>query len=228
MHCDVRQYFPSIDHQILRLILVRTIGDRDVMGLIDKILASGVGVQAEEYNMMYFPGDDLFAVSRSRGLPIGNLASQHWANVYLNEPDQYAKRVLKCRAYIRFVDDILLFSQHKKQLQEWRQATIWYLQRLRLTLHENCAQPRPVETGVPFLGFVVFPGHRRLKRRNGIAFQRRLKPLARDCRSGELDWEKLDASLLGWINHARYGDTWGLRKAILNSAGLSLEPLYHE
>ena len=106
MHLDVRQFFPSIDHHILKGILSRKIGDTDVIELIAKIIASGVGVQAEVYAMVYFPGDDLFAASRPRGLPIGNLTSQHWANVYMNELDQYTKRKLKCRAYIRFVDDV--------------------------------------------------------------------------------------------------------------------------
>ena len=88
MHLDVRQFFPSIDHEILRLILSRTIGDVKVMNLVEKIIASGAGVQAGEYDMVYFPKDNIFAANRPRGLPIGNLTSQHWANVYLNELDQ--------------------------------------------------------------------------------------------------------------------------------------------
>ena len=82
-------------------------------------------------------------LQRPRGLRIGNLTSQHWANVYLNELDQYAKRELKCRAYIRYVDYFLAFADNKIQLNECLAAIIKYLQRLRLTLHENCAQPRP-------------------------------------------------------------------------------------
>jgi hypothetical protein len=223
MHCDVRQFFPSVDHQILKTMLARTIGDGDVLGLIGKILSNGVGVQNEEYDPVYFPGDDLFAANRPRGLPIGNLTSQHWANLYLNELDQYAKRVLKCHAYIRYVDDILLFADDRQTLHKWRQAIITFLQQLRLTLHESKAQPRPVTTGVPFLGFIVFPDHRRLKRRNGFAFQRRLKVIARQRGTGAIDASQLQASLQGWINHARYGDTWGLRSAVLASAGLGGE-----
>jgi retron-type reverse transcriptase len=223
MHCDVRQYFPSVDHQILRAILARTIGDAAVLGLIDKILASGVGVQAEEYTMVYFPGDDLFAVHRPRGLPIGNLTSQHWANVYLNELDQYVKRVLQCPAYLRYVDDLVLFADDTRTLLAWREAIIVFLQTLRLTLHETRAQPRPVEIGLPFLGFIVFPDHRRLKRRNGIAFQRRLKTLAARWRAGEIETGQLHARVQGWLNHARYGDTYGLRRAVLAAADLSWE-----
>lgn len=85
---------------------------------------------------------------------------------------------------------------------------------LRLTLHPG-AQPRPVAEGIPFLEFTVYPGRRRLKRRKGVQFQRKLRGLVRAWESGELDTETLKASLSGWINHARYGNTVGLRKAVL-------------
>ncbi|MBT3392344.1 MAG: RNA-dependent DNA polymerase [Chloroflexi bacterium] len=220
MHLDVRQFFPSIDHEILKDILSRTIGDEAVLELIAKIISSGDGVQAEVYEPVYFPGDDLFSLIRQRGLPIGNLTSQHWANVYLNEFDQHAKRVLKCRAYLRFVDDILLFGDDKSMLSEWRTAIIEFLQDLRLTIHETKAQPRPVHIGVPFLGFQIFPDHRRLKRRNGIAFRRRLRVIANQSRICQIEHDQMQASIQGWLNHASYGDTWGLRRAVLHSVGL--------
>lgn len=223
MHCDVRQFFPSIDHAILLDILARTIGDPDVMTLIEKIVSSGAGVQKGEYDMIYYPGDDLFAAVRPRGLPIGNLTSQHWGNVYLNELDQYVKRTLKCRQYVRYVDDLLFFSNDKSQLRVWRENVIQFLAALRLSLHENSAQARPVKDGVSFLGFIVFPDHRRLKPRNGFAYRRRLKGLARRWRQGLLATETLEASLRGWLNHARYGDTQGLRRAVLSAAGLAME-----
>ena len=175
MHLDVRQFFASIDHEILLSVLSRTIGDEQVLGLVEKIVASGNGLQDDEYDMVYFPGDDLLAAGRARGLPIGNLTSQHWANVYLNDLDQYAKRVLKCRAYIRYVDDVLLFANEKDTLHQWREEITLFLQGLCLSIHASRAQPRPVSTGVTFLGFQVFPEYRRLKPANGYAFQRRLK-----------------------------------------------------
>jgi len=220
MHLDVRQFFPSIDHEILLSTLSRTVGDERAMGLIRKIIASGNGVQADEYDMVYFPNDDLFAKERPRGLPIGNLTSQNWANVYLNELDQYAKRSLKCHAYMRYVDDMLTFANEKDELHQRRAGIIQYLQTQRLTLHEESAQPRPSYTGVSFLGFQVFPDYRRLKPANGYAFQRRLKNLWSLCKDGELSQTDLTTRLQSWINHARYGDTWGLRSAVLSAAGV--------
>jgi retron-type reverse transcriptase len=212
--CDVKQFFPSIDHAILRRILARKLADGDVMWLVDRILESGVGVLSEVYEMVYFAGDDLFAANLPRGLPIGNLCSQQWANTYLNELDQFVKRALQVRCYVRYVDDMLLFGDDKKQLWQWRAALVGKLAELRLTLHEWRAQPRPVTEGFPFLGFVIYPTHRRLKRRKGIAFQRRFRKLLAAYAQGEIDYERLNASVQGWINHVSYGDTWGLREAL--------------
>jgi len=170
--------------------------------------------------MVYFAGDDLFAVNRPRGLPIGNLTSQHWANVYLNELDQYAKRELKCRAYIRYVDDILLFSDDKGTLHEWREEIVAFLESLRLALHETKAQSRPSATGVSFLGFQVYPDHRRLKPANGYAFQRRLRGMQGSLAAGRLDQRDFSARLISWLNHAGHGDTWGLRRSILAKANV--------
>ena len=213
--CDVVQFFPAIDHSLLRRILNRRIPDGAIRRLIAHILASGAGVLAEEYEMVYYPGDDLFAVYRPRGLPIGNLTSQFWANCYLNEFDHFVTRELGCRAYLRYMDDFLLFADDKAQLWRWRSALIARLAGLRLQLHEAQAQPRPVTEGLQFLGFVVYPTHRRLKRRKGIVYRRRLAGLLAAYRRGEIERSALESSLRGWINHVRFGDTWGLRRAML-------------
>jgi retron-type reverse transcriptase len=214
--CDVVQFFPSIDHAILTETLCKMLPDESVMWLVERILASGRGVLAEEYTMVYFPGDDLFAISRPRGLPIGNLTSQWWANCYLNPFDHFVRRELGCAAYLRYVDDFLLFGNDKQQLMDWRNAILERLARLRLTLHRGAAHPRPVTQGIPFLGFIVFPTHRRLKARKGYAFRRKIWRLLRDC----VPQARLRASVQGWLNHARYGNTFHLREKLLAEVGL--------
>ncbi len=211
---DVEQFFPAVDHRILLQLLGRVIADPEVLWLCLTILESGDGVLWEEYTMRYFPGDDLFAVNRPRGLPIGNLTSQFWANVYLDPLDHFVKRRLRCRGYLRFVDDGLAFADRKATLWEWRSAIVGFLAGLRLTLHEGSCQPRPVSEGIPFLGFQVFPHHRRLKRRKGIAYRRRLKHLLASYGRGEVDREAVRASVRGWVNHARFGQTHGLRRRL--------------
>lgn len=222
LQCDVRQFFPSIDHEILKRIVRRVIADRDVMWLVDRILESGIDVLSEEYDTIYFPGDDLFDACRPRGLPIGNLTSQFWANCYLNELDQFVKRKLCCCTYIRYVDDFLLFSDDKEILWQWREAIIRFLRTLRLTIHENRAHPRPVTEGIPFLGFLVFPAHRRLKRRNAINYQRTLRRLMDRYAAGEIEYRKILDSIRGWVNHASFGDTYGLRRSLLWNMPISM------
>jgi hypothetical protein len=215
--CDIKQFFPSIDHAILRDTLARKVDDVRGLWLIERILASGVGVLAGEYTPVYFPGDDLFAINRPRGLPIGNLTSQFWANCYLNPFDHFVKRELRCEGYLRYVDDFLLFADDKHALWEWRAALVERLARVRLTIHAESAQVRPTATGIPFLGFTVFPMHRLLKHRKGIAFQRKWRGLLLEYIQGKISLAQLDACTQGWINHVRYGDTWGLRRALFRT-----------
>ena len=91
----------------------------------------------------------------------------------------------------------------------------------RLTIHVKSAQPRPVSEGLPFLGFVIFPTHRRLKRRKGIHYRRKLLKLVERYADGKITLAQVNASVQGWVNHARYGNTYGLRRAILRQITLS-------
>jgi hypothetical protein len=215
--CDVEQFFPAIDHALLMQTIQRVIVDPDLLNLCRTILAGGEGVLSEEYTMHYFPGDDLFAVNRPRGLPIGNLTSQFWANVYLDRLDHFVKRELTCPAYLRFVDDFLLFADDKATLWRWRAEIIDYLAGLRLTLHEARCHPQPVTEGIPFLGFVVYPDHRRVKRRKSIDYQRRLVGLLADYTAGAISLADVTASVRGWINHVRYAQSLGLRRQIFRT-----------
>ncbi len=210
--CDVQQFFPAIDHQVLKSILARTIACEPTLRLCEKIIDGGAGILDGEYTMRYFPNDDLFAVNRPRGLPIGNLTSQFWANVYLNELDQFVRHTLHGKAYVRYVDDFLLFADDKVTLHQWRREIIRFMQRLRLTLHEQRAQPHPTVQGISFLGFRVFSDHRLLKPSKGLRYRRHLKMLWRHYKTGEISREQGRASVMAWLGHIRHGDTWRLRR----------------
>lgn len=217
LRMDIVKHFPSIDHTILYDIIADTIDDERVLWLVEQIIQSGSGILADEYPMHYFAGDDLFAANRLRGLPIGNLTSQFWSNVYLNPLDWFITQELGCTAYLRYVDDFALFSNSKRQLYEWKQAIIEFLATLRLTIHEREAQVIPCDNGIPWLGFVVYPTHRRLKSRNVVKFTRRFTHNLDLYEAGEITFAELDASVQGWINHVRYADTWGLRGHMFES-----------
>lgn len=218
LQCDVQQFFPAIDHSLLMQTINRVVVDPELLWLCATILESGAGVLGNEYEMAYFAGDDLFAANRPRGLPIGNLTSQFWANVYLNQLDHFVKRELGCPAYLRYVDDFLLFADDKATLHLWRAEIIDFLTGLRLNLHEKRCHPQPVTEGIPFLGFVIYPEHRRLKRRKGIEYRRRLAGLLADYRARRIPITAVTASVQGWVNHLRFADTWGLRRAIFRDA----------
>jgi RNA-directed DNA polymerase len=212
---DIVQFFPSVDHTILYNLLARRIACPPTLRLIQRIIASGAGVHADNWEMQWFPGDDLLVATRPRGLPIGNQTSQFWANVYLHELDRFVKQTLRCPAFVRYCDDFLLFADHKSVLHRWRREIEEFLVTLRLRLHPRKSVLYPVTSGIPFLGFLVFPDHRRLRRDNGVFFQRRLERLLRRYAAGRLSRESLDASVRGWIGHAAHGDTWHLRWSIL-------------
>jgi RNA-directed DNA polymerase len=220
LKCDLEHFFPSIDHAVLQSQLARVIADPAALWLAGRILAGGADVHKADYTPHYFPGDDLFATLRPRGLPIGNLTSQFWANVYLNPLDHFVKRELKCGGYVRYVDDLLLFAADKPALHRWKKALIEFAATLRLTLHEREAVVTPVSAGIPFLGWRLYPDHRRLKRRNGVAFQRRLAGLLAGVDAGNITWDEVHAAVNGWIARVAHGDTWGLRRALLSGVVL--------
>jgi len=215
LQCDVVEFFPSVDHALLKAQLFYHIACPQTRWLMEQILVSGVGVLDAHYTPVYFPGDDLFAVNRPRGLPIGNLTSQNWGNWYLNALDQFVKHELHCHAYLRYCDDFLLFADDKATLWSWRAEVIAFLATLRLTLHTERAQVYPVCAGIPWLGFRIYPDYRRLSRRNIKTFMRRFRAQRDAYHRGELSLGKVRESLRAWIAHAQHGDTYRLRRRLL-------------
>ncbi len=222
LQADIVQFFPSIDHEILFDLLARRIADDRLLALIRQIIDSGAGIHERAYRMQWFPGDDLFAQLRLRGLPIGNQTSQFWSNVYLHELDEFVKRGLRCRAYVRYCDDFLLFSNNKVELHQWRGEIEARLAELRLRIHADRTSVHPTTRGTPFLGFTLYPEHRRLARDNAVRFRRRFDRLLNAYGRGRIGRADVDAAVRGWLGHALHGDTWGLRRAILGAKTLPI------
>jgi len=126
----------------------------------------------------------------------------------------FVKRELRCPAYLRYVDDLALFSDSKRKLWQWKEAVLERLTNLRLAVHQN-AQVAPVASGIPWLGFIAYPTHRRLKAHNVHNFNRRMRTRWQSFCTDEISFAEFNASVRGWINHARHGDTWGLRRHLL-------------
>ncbi len=156
LKCDIRRYFPSIDHEILRHRIGKTIADPQVMALIHKILASHEDGRRTEW------GEDLFDVRvRPHGLPIGNLTSQFFANIYLDGFDHFVKQKLGVKGYVRYVDDFLLFGESREQARLRGVAIRKYLADLRLEIHpDKYRLCRTEREGADFCGFVCYASGR--------------------------------------------------------------------
>lgn len=212
LKCDIQKYFQSIDHEILIDLLSRKIKCSKTLWLIREI----VSTRRDHTQNNFFPGDDLFTpYYRNKGIPIGNLTSQFFANVYLNGFDHFIKQELKCRHYIRYVDDFVVFDNDKQRLHEVKKKMVEYLTGLRLKLHQKKCRIYQVDEGVDFLGFRVFPTHRLLKKQNALHMRRKLKKMTREIRENRISTEKMRQSINSWISHAKHGDTWHLRQKIL-------------
>lgn len=219
LQCDVSDYFASIDHEVLLGLLSRKIGCADTMWLIQRILGSGGGRVSRP---AYYPGDDLFTpFDRARGLPLGNQTSQFFANLYLNRADHIAKEELGVRRYIRYVDDMLMFADDKGRLWEALSGLEAGLTSLRLRLNPRKTRLQPVEQGFGFLGYRIFPDHRRLQKENGFRFRRRLRRMADDFTAGRRTLDEINPSIQSWIGHASHADTWGLRRVMFGEVAFA-------
>lgn len=209
---DVQRYFPSIDRDLLKEKLRRRIKDRRVLRLLDTIIDTS---PATDGPPVYFPGDDLFTpLARRTGIPIGNLTSQFFANLYLDDLDHYLKETLRVGAYLRYVDDLVVLDDDKARLRGVRKAVREKLAEARLRLHPNKAHIAPTAQGLDLLGYFVFPHRRRLRNDNGHRFARRLRCFAQGYRLGRLDWDDFNPNVQSWLGHARHADTRGLRRRI--------------
>ncbi|MDP1625265.1 MAG: reverse transcriptase/maturase family protein [bacterium] len=145
LKCDVRKFFDSIDHKILSLLISESVSDARTMELIKTILAS-------------------FDKSPGKGLPLGNVTSQLFANVYMDEFDQFAKHILKARYYARYCDDFVIVEQNIDVLESHLPQIRRFLsEELELELHPNKVSIRKARQGIDFLGYVVLP-HRNVLR----------------------------------------------------------------
>lgn len=209
LKCDIRKYFPSVDHEILLEAVTKKIKCPQTLWLVRQIIAT----RDDKSAAFYFPGDDLFTpFTRCKGIAIGNLTSQFFANVYLNGFDHFVKETLGCRYYIRYVDDFVVFGNDKRELNEIKRQIVVFLQSLRLKLHRNKCRVYRVAEGAAFLGYRIFPTHRLLKKDNTLKMRRRLKKMSAQYHAGQLSLENVNQRIQSWIGHASHADTWHLRR----------------
>lgn len=217
LQCDIRKYFPSIDHEILKEIIRHKIKCVPTLWLIDTIINNS---NEQELIIEYFTDDDLLTpIQRRRGLPIGNLTSQFFANLYLNEFDHFIKEKLRVKKYLRYVDDFVLFSDERNFLAEARLAIEDYLEKLRLRIHPIKSQLFETRYGANFVGFRILPERIRIRNDNLRRARRRLQAIQKDCSQGKVPLKNLIQRLQSWEAHLKHGDTYRLRRSIFNRWG---------
>lgn len=156
LKCDIKKFFASIDHAILKATLARHIKDSDVLLLLGEVIDSFCPTTPA---LMHESGR-----ASSMGLPLGNLTSQLLANVYMNEFDQFMKRELKVRHYVRYSDDFVVVHENKDYIADLIPKIVEFLQtRLTLSLHPDKVSIKTFASGIDFLGWVHFPYHRTLR-----------------------------------------------------------------
>lgn len=203
LKADIAKYFASIDHAVLRQLIYKRIACRDTRWLIDEILSSTTS-QTEQVPC---------------GLPIGNLTSQLWANVYLHELDEFVKHNLRERYYLRYMDDFVEIHHDKQHLHQARHIIEAFLQdRLRLRTNAK-TQVFPVDSShgraLDFLGYRIWTTHRKLRKSSQKRMKRNLKRLERLFRHGAISLGRITASITSWTGHARHADSYRTRASVV-------------
>ena len=196
LKCDIEKFFDSVDHEVLKRCLRKKFKDQRLLNLLDTIIDHPV------------PGNP-----EGRGLPIGNLTSQHFANFILTGMDRMILQDIQPGCYIRYMDDFVLFSDDKTDLHLAKQRITRYLKdNLMLKLKFKGCFIAPGYHGLPFLGFQLFPSVTRLQRANWIRFTRKFKERYAAFQSGHIDETTLIRSTASLFGHVRHADTLNLRR----------------
>jgi RNA-directed DNA polymerase len=153
----------------------------------------------------------------SKGLPLGNQTSQFFANVYLNDLDQFMKHRLKAKYYIRYVDDFVILHRDKAVLEMWRKEIDLFLSsNLRVELHPEKSKVERLEHGATFLGFRLFHKHRLLKKSNSKRIWKRLEKFKKGYDANEITSSEGLVRLEGWLAYAKFADTYNLRIRVVS------------
>jgi retron-type reverse transcriptase len=215
LRCDIFRYFPAIDHQILQRDFRRRIACPRTLALMDLIVERS---NPQEPVEIHFAGDDLLTpLQRRRGLPIGNLTSQLFANLYLDPLDHFCTEVLRA-PYLRYVDDFALFADDERTLEDWRARIATFLEGRRLRLHPRKTFIARCDEPARFLGYDLLPDGRRRLPPEGVArFRGRLRSIRDQVRAGTLGEAEARARIAGWEAHAGFAHSRRLRNAILGT-----------
>src|SRR3989344_3002393 len=206
LKCDIRKFFDSMDHQILLKIIKRKIEDGDLLWLLEEITQS---------------------FKEEKGIPIGNLTSQLFANIYLNKFDQFVKHTLKVKYYVRYADDFILLSSNREALVSCIAKLKEFLEgELGLSLHPNKISLRKLSWGIDFVGYVALPYYQVVRTKTKTRIFRKIQTKIVDYKLEKIKEDSLNQSIQSYFGVLKHADTYKLGQDLKNKIALELRINY--
>jgi len=203
LKCDIKRFFETIDHRILLNIIGKRIKDGNAMWLLREIIGSFSSKCSTPFGQ--------------KGLPIGNLTSQLFANIYLNEFDQFIKHRLRVKNYLRYTDDFIILSRDRAYLRNLLEPiSSFLLDNLALRLHPHKISIRKYHQGVDFLGYVVLPHYRLLRLKTRKRAFKKLEERVKEYRAGIISEQTLEQSLQSYLGVFSHANTYKLEQELKN------------
>ena len=196
LKADIKHYFKEVNHNTLVNLIKKDISDERVIILIKRILKNSSSIKK----------------TSEKGMPLGNLTSQFFANIYLNELDYFVKHKLRAKHYIRYVDDFIILHKSEKQLTKWKVEINEFLkEKLKIELHPKKSRIISLSRGIDFIGFRNLYYHRLLRKRN----IRKMKNVIERYKREEISKEKALEIFQGWRAYAKWANSFKLRKRFM-------------
>lgn len=198
LKCDIRKFFASVDHNILTSLIKEKVKNEDVIWLIEGIIKS-------------------FSSMPNNGLPLGNITSQLFANVYLNELDRFIKHKLNLRCYIRYCDDFVILSDNRKYLENIiPELSVFLNKGLKLSLHYDKIIIRKHHQGIDFLGYVVFPYHRILRTKTRKRMLRKMERRTGELKEAGISEKSFNQTLQSYLGVLKHCNSYKIKQKLFD------------
>jgi len=196
LKCDIHSFFPSVRHDKLKQMIRKTIRCKDTLWLLDLIIDS--------------------VLNGEPGIPLGNLTSQLFANIFMDDLDHFVKEQLRLIYYIRYMDDFVILLNNKRRLEEIKREIACFLCLKGLVLNSKTSI-FPIKQGIDFLGYRIWPTHRLLRKSSIRRAKRKYRAFARRYKNGEISKDKIKQSLMSWLGHAGHCNSYNTRKQVTDA-----------
>ena len=204
LKCDISKFFASVNHKKLLKILSRKIKDPDFLELLSKIIDS-------------FSSDKTIDLNDKKGIPIGNLTSQFFSNIYLNEFDQFVKHELKVKYYLRYADDFAFLSYDKNYILNLINPIQEFLKdELDLDLHPKKIIIGKFSSGIDFLGYIIFPRHILPRTKTKRRLMKKIREKIKQFKAGNITAESLNQTIQSYYGFLVHANAYKFKQELQN------------